>query len=73
MSSIGALSLRIPVRSPTLIGLDFSLTTLVKLINLITFASYLHTENQQEQSLSDYVQQDLFEVAKRSPLHMQML
>jgi hypothetical protein len=29
MSSIGTLSLRIPVRSPTLIGLDFPLTTLV--------------------------------------------
>jgi hypothetical protein len=29
MTSIGALSLRIPVRSPTLIGLDFPLTTLV--------------------------------------------
>jgi hypothetical protein len=29
MSSIGILSLRIPVWSPTLIGLDFSLTTLV--------------------------------------------
>jgi hypothetical protein len=29
MSSIDALSLRIPVQSPTLIGLDFPLTTLV--------------------------------------------
>jgi hypothetical protein len=29
MSSIGILSLRIPVWSSTLIGLDFSLTTLV--------------------------------------------
>jgi hypothetical protein len=29
MPSIDALSLRIPVRSPTLIGLDFLLTTLV--------------------------------------------
>jgi hypothetical protein len=29
MSSIGVLSLRIPVRSPTLIVLDFPLTTLV--------------------------------------------
>jgi hypothetical protein len=29
MSSIGALSLRIAVRSPTLIGLDFPLTTLI--------------------------------------------
>jgi hypothetical protein len=29
MPSINALSLRIPVRSPTLIGLDFPLTTLI--------------------------------------------
>jgi hypothetical protein len=29
MTSIDALSLRIPVQSPTLIGLDFPLTTLV--------------------------------------------
>jgi hypothetical protein len=29
MSSIGILSLRISVRSPTLLGLDFPLTTLV--------------------------------------------
>jgi hypothetical protein len=29
MPSIGILSLRIPVQSPTLIGLDFPLTTLV--------------------------------------------
>jgi hypothetical protein len=29
MSSIGTLSLRIPVQSPTLIGLDFPLTTLI--------------------------------------------
>jgi hypothetical protein len=29
MSSIGVLSLRIPVRSPTIIGLNFPLTTLI--------------------------------------------
>jgi hypothetical protein len=29
MPSIGALSMRIPVQSPTLIGLDFPLTTLI--------------------------------------------
>jgi hypothetical protein len=29
MPSIGTLSLRIPVRSPTLLGLDFPLTTLI--------------------------------------------
>jgi hypothetical protein len=33
MSSIGALSLRIPVQNPTLIGLDFPLTTLVGIAN----------------------------------------
>jgi hypothetical protein len=31
MSFIGALSLRILVRSPTLIGLDFPLTTLISI------------------------------------------
>jgi hypothetical protein len=31
MPSIGTLRLRIPVRSPTLIGLDFPLTTLIGL------------------------------------------
>jgi hypothetical protein len=32
MPSIGALSLTIPKRSPTLIGLDFPLTTLVGIV-----------------------------------------
>jgi hypothetical protein len=31
MASIGILSLRIPVRSPTLLGLDFPLTTLISI------------------------------------------
>jgi hypothetical protein len=31
MSSIGTLSLRIPVQSPTLIHLDFPLTTLISI------------------------------------------
>jgi hypothetical protein len=31
MLSLGVLSLRIPVQSPTLIGLDFPLTTLVSI------------------------------------------
>jgi hypothetical protein len=34
---------------------------------------HLHTENQQEQSLTNYAQQDLFEVTKRSQLDMQRL
>jgi hypothetical protein len=32
MPSIGTLSLRIPVRNPTLIGLDFPLTTLTGIV-----------------------------------------
>jgi hypothetical protein len=32
MPSIGVLSLRIPVQSPTLIGLDFPLTTFVDIV-----------------------------------------
>jgi hypothetical protein len=32
MSSIGILSLRIPVQSPSLIGLDLPLTTLIGII-----------------------------------------
>jgi hypothetical protein len=32
MPSIGALSLRVPVWSPTLIGLYFSLTTLIDIV-----------------------------------------
>jgi hypothetical protein len=32
MSSISILSLRIPVQSPTLIGLDFPLTTLIGIV-----------------------------------------
>jgi hypothetical protein len=32
MLSIGILSLRIPVQSPTLIGLDFPLTTLIDIV-----------------------------------------
>jgi hypothetical protein len=33
MSSINTLSLRIPVWSPTLIGLDFPLTTLIDIVD----------------------------------------
>jgi hypothetical protein len=33
MPSIGTISLRIPVRSPTLIDLDFPLTTLIGIIS----------------------------------------
>jgi hypothetical protein len=72
MPSIGDLSLRIPVRSPTLIGLDFPLVTLIditgkrkQLLNC--------TQKKDEQSLSDYDQQDLSKLTKRSSLDMQML
>jgi hypothetical protein len=72
MPSIGDLSLRIPVRSPTLIGLDFPLVTLIditgkrkQLLNC--------TQKKDEQSLSDYDQQDLSKLTKRSPLDMQRL
>jgi hypothetical protein len=34
---------------------------------------HVHTEKQQEQSLRDYTQQDLFKVTKKSPLDMQGL
>jgi hypothetical protein len=34
---------------------------------------HMHTEKPQEQSLSDYTQQDLSKVTKRSPLDMQRL
>jgi hypothetical protein len=34
---------------------------------------HLHIEKQQEQSLSDYAQQDLFKVTKKSPVDMQRL
>jgi hypothetical protein len=36
-------------------------------------APHLHTKSQQEQSLSDYAQQDLSEMTKRPPLNMQRL
>jgi hypothetical protein len=71
MPSISALSLRIPVQSPTLIGLDFPLTTPItrKRKQFLTYTQ----EKLQEQSMSDYAQQDLSKVTKRSPLDMHML
>jgi hypothetical protein len=73
MSSIGALSLRIIVWNPTLIGLDFPLTTLVDIIEKRKQFLTCTQEKPQEQSLSDYAQQDLSEVTKRSPLDMQRI
>jgi hypothetical protein len=73
MPSIGALSLRILIQSPTLICLDFSLTTLIGIAEKRKqFLTYTQ-EKPQEQSLSDYAQQDLSKVTKRSPLDMQRL
>jgi hypothetical protein len=73
MTSICALSLRILVQSPTLIGLDFPQTTHIgntrKRKQFLTCTQ----EKLQEQSLSDNAQQDLSEVTKRSPLDMQRL
>jgi hypothetical protein len=72
MPSIGALSLRIPVQSLTLIGFNFPLITLVSIAGKRKqFLTYI--EKQQEQRLSDYAQQNISKVTKRSPLDMQRL
>jgi hypothetical protein len=72
MPSIGALSLRIPVQSLTLIGFNFPLITLVSIAGKRKqFLTY--TEKQKEQRLSDYAQQNISKVTKRSPLDMQRL
>jgi hypothetical protein len=73
MPSIGALSLRILVWSPTLIGLDFSLITLISIVEKMKQFLTCTQEKPQEQSSSDYAQQDLFKVTKRSPLDMHRL
>jgi hypothetical protein len=73
MISISALSLRIPVRSLALIGLYFPLTTLVGISEKRKQFLTCTQEKPQEQSLSDYAQQDLSKVTKRSPLDMQRL
>jgi hypothetical protein len=56
MSSISALSLRNPVRSPTLIGLDFPLTTLVGITGKRKQFLTCTQKKPQEKSLSDYAQ-----------------
>jgi hypothetical protein len=73
MPSIGALSLRIPVWSQTLIGLDFPLIILVGIARKSKQFLTCTQEKSQVQSLSDYTQQDLSKVTKRSPLDMHML
>jgi hypothetical protein len=56
MPSIGVLSLSIPEWSPTLIDLDFPLTTLIYIIRKRKqFLSYAQ-EKPKEQNLSDYAQ-----------------
>jgi hypothetical protein len=70
MPSISTLSLRTPVRSPTLIGLDLLKATLIgitiKRNKLLTC-----TQEITRAKLSDYTQQDLYTVIKRPPLDMQ--
>jgi hypothetical protein len=73
MPSIGALTLSIPVWSPTLIGLDFPLTILIGIIGKRKQFLTCTQEKLQEQSLSYYAQQDLSKVTKRSLLDMQRL
>jgi hypothetical protein len=54
MPSISALSLRIPILSSTLIGLDFPLTTLVGITGKRKQFLTCTQEKPQEQSLSIY-------------------
>jgi hypothetical protein len=64
MTSIDALSLRIPVWCPTLIGLDLPLASLIGIIGkrkkLVTY-----TQETTRPSLNDYTQQDLSIMIKR--------
>jgi hypothetical protein len=70
MTSIDALSLRIPVRSSTLIGLDFSLTTLVSIVGKRN--QFLTcTQKIARAKLERLYSTRLIQVAKRSPLDMQ--
>jgi hypothetical protein len=72
MPSIGSLSLRVPVRSPSLISLDFPLTTLVGIADKRKqFLTY--TQKTTRAKFDDYTQQDLSKVPKRSLLDMQRL
>jgi hypothetical protein len=72
MTYIDALSRRIPVRSPTLIGVDFSLTTLIGITSKRKqFLTCTQKTTRAKIELNDYAQQDLSKVIKRSPLDMQ--
>jgi Holliday junction resolvasome RuvABC ATP-dependent DNA helicase subunit len=72
MTYIDALSRRIPVRSPTLIGVDFSLTTLIGITSKRKqFLTCTQKTTRVKIELNDYAQQDLSKVIKRSPLDMQ--
>jgi hypothetical protein len=72
MPPIGVLSLRIPIRHPTLVDLNLPLATLIgitgKRKQLLTC-----TQDTTRASLSDYPQQDLSMMIKRLPLDMQWL
>jgi hypothetical protein len=72
MSSISALSLRIPVRCPALISFDLSLATIISIARKRKKLSPAH-RRQQEQSLRDYAQQDLSTVIQGPPIEMQWL
>jgi hypothetical protein len=72
MSSIDTLSLRIPIRSSTLIGLDFPLTTLIGIVGkrkqLLTY-----TQETTRAKLERLRSASLSKVTKRSHLNLQRL
>jgi hypothetical protein len=72
MPSISALSLRIPMQNPTLLGLDLPLTTLID-ITKKRKQQLSCTQETTRAKLGNYVQQDLSMVIKRSPLDLQRL
>jgi hypothetical protein len=72
MPSIDALCLRIPVWSPTLIGLDFPLTTLMDLAG--KRKQFLTcTQKTTREKLERLLSTRLIQVTERSPLDMQRL
>jgi hypothetical protein len=68
MSSIDALSLSIPARSPTLLDLDFPLTTLVGITG--KREQFSTCTQKTTRAKLDYAEQDLSKVIKRSHLDM---
>jgi hypothetical protein len=72
MPSINALSQGIPVWCPSLTDLDLPLATLINMTRKRKHCSPAH-KRQQEQRLSDYAQQDISTVIRRSALDKQRL